>query len=63
VLSAANLAIPTAEMESQRTLVAVRVLGTGDATASTLASSDARGPLAPFSAAVPVRRWSLRCPN
>ena len=50
VLSAANLGIPTAEMESQRMLVSVRLLGTGDATASTLASSDARGPLAAFSA-------------
>jgi hypothetical protein len=50
VLSAANLSIPTAEVESQRMLVSVRLLGTGDATASTLASSAARGPLAPFSA-------------
>ena len=54
VLSAANLAIPTAEMESQRMLVSVRLLGTGDATVSTLASSDAssdaRGPLAARSA-------------
>jgi hypothetical protein len=49
VLSAANLAIPTAEIESQRMLVSVRLLGTGDATGSTVASSDARGPLAPFS--------------
>ncbi|GLC25262.1 hypothetical protein [Roseisolibacter agri] len=40
VLSAANVAIPTAEVESPRTLVAVRVLGTGDV-ASTLAASDA----------------------
>jgi hypothetical protein len=46
VLSAANLAIPTAEMEAPRMLASVRVLGTGDAPASTLASSDARGPLA-----------------
>jgi hypothetical protein len=50
VLSAANLGVPTAAMESQRMLVSVRLLGTGDAAASTLASSDARGPLAPFSA-------------
>jgi hypothetical protein len=49
VLSAANLLIPTAEMESPRTLVAVRLLGTGDA-ASTLAASDADGPLARLSA-------------
>jgi hypothetical protein len=48
VLSAANLGVPTAEMESQRMLVSVRLLGTGDA-ASALASSDARGSLAPFS--------------
>jgi hypothetical protein len=48
VLSAANLAIPTAEVESPRMLVSVRALGTGDAAASTLAPSDARGPLAPF---------------
>lgn len=38
VLSAANTAIPVAEMEVQRTLVSVGVLGTGDAAASTLAS-------------------------
>lgn len=50
VLSAANLGVPTAEMEFQRMLVSVRLLGTGDATASTFASSDARGSLAPFSA-------------
>ena len=51
VLSAANLAIPTAAMESQRMLVSVRLLGTGDATAtSTLASSDTRASLARFSA-------------
>src|SRR5688500_1012203 len=50
VLSAANLTIPIASVESQRTLVSVRLLGAGDATASTLASSDARGPVAPFSA-------------
>ena len=50
VLSAANLAIPTAEVESQRMLVSVRLLGTGDATAPTLASSGARGSLAPVSA-------------
>lgn len=43
VLSAANLAIPTAEVETQRTLVSVRLLGTGDAAASMLASSDAHG--------------------
>ncbi|HEV2149364.1 MAG TPA: hypothetical protein VGR37_18320 [Longimicrobiaceae bacterium] len=50
VLSAANLAIPTAGVEFERMLVSVRLLGTGDATASTLASADARGSLAPFSA-------------
>ncbi|HEU0053110.1 MAG TPA: hypothetical protein VFQ39_08025, partial [Longimicrobium sp.] len=50
VLSAANLAIPTAEVESPRMLVSVRLLGTGDAAASALASPDARQPLAPFSA-------------
>jgi hypothetical protein len=50
VLSAANLAIPTAELEAPRMLVAVRLLGTGDAPAAALASADARGPLAPLSA-------------
>jgi hypothetical protein len=50
VLSAANLGVPTAEIESQRMLVTVRRLGTGDATAATVASSDASGSLAPFSA-------------
>ncbi|MES2521441.1 MAG: hypothetical protein V4617_02000 [Gemmatimonadota bacterium] len=50
VLSAANVAIPVAEVESQRMLIAVRLLGTGDTNASTLASSYARGPLAPFAA-------------
>ena len=50
VLSAASLAIPTAATELPRMLVSVRLLGTGDATASTLASSEAGGPLAPFSA-------------
>jgi hypothetical protein len=49
VLSAANLAIPAAEVESPRMLVSVRLLGTGDA-ASALASSATRGPLAPVSA-------------
>ncbi len=50
VLSAANLAIPTAEVESPRTLVAVRLLGTGDAAAPTpaLSASDARGAGTPF---------------
>ena len=47
VLSAANLGVPTEAVESLRTLVSVRLLGTGDATAATVASSDARGPLAP----------------
>ena len=43
VLSAANLAIPVAEMEIARALVSVRVLGTGDAAASaSLAASTAR---------------------
>ena len=55
VLSAANLAMPTTATEVPRTLVSVRLLGTGDAATATLAatlasSSDARGPLAPFSA-------------
>ena len=44
VLSAANLAIPTAEVESPRTLVSVRLHGTGDAAAPMLASSAARAP-------------------
>ncbi len=42
VLSAANTTLPTAEMEAQRPLVAVRALGTGDG-AATLASSTAGG--------------------
>ena len=50
VLSAANLGVPTAEMETPRTLVSVRLLGTGDATVSTVAASRAPGPLAPSSA-------------
>ena len=51
VLSAANLAIPTAELETERPLVSVRLLGTGDAAGPTLASSsDARGPFAALSA-------------
>ena len=50
VLSAANLQIPTAGVESERMLVSVRLLGTGDSTAPAPASSNARGPLAPFSA-------------
>jgi len=50
VLSAANLGVPAAAVESQRMLVSVRLLGTGDAAASALASSDARGPLALFAA-------------
>ncbi|HEX8359981.1 MAG TPA: hypothetical protein VF613_07740 [Longimicrobium sp.] len=54
VLSAANLAIPTAAMESQRALVSVRVLGTGDASASALASSIAPGPLAARGAGTPL---------
>ena len=56
VLSAASVVIPTAETESPRTLVSVRVLGTGDATAaaSTLVSSGAAGLLAPFSAGAAV---------
>ncbi|HEX8359455.1 MAG TPA: hypothetical protein VF613_05085 [Longimicrobium sp.] len=52
VLSAANLQIPAAQVESERMLVSVRLLGTGDSAASTPASSAARGPLAPFSAGV-----------
>ena len=50
VLSAANLQVPTAAMEFQRMLVSVRLLGTGDSTASAPASSVAHGSLAPFSA-------------
>ncbi|HLM66982.1 MAG TPA: hypothetical protein VK358_05600, partial [Longimicrobium sp.] len=38
VLSTANLAIPTAEVESLRMLVHVRLRGTGDAAASSLAA-------------------------
>jgi hypothetical protein len=53
VLSAANLVVPTAEIESPRTLVAVRVFGTGDATASTLATTDASGPFAAFASRGP----------
>jgi len=53
VLSAANLAIPTAEVESPRMLVSVRLLGTGDATASALASSSARGAGTPLEPAMP----------
>ena len=48
VLSAANVAIPTAALEFPRALVSVRVLGTGEAVASTLASSDVRGSRASF---------------
>jgi hypothetical protein len=48
VLSAANLGVPSAAVESERMLVAVRLLGTGDATASTLASLDARGARMPM---------------
>jgi hypothetical protein len=44
VLSAASLGVPTADTESPRMLVSVRLLGTGDAAAPALASS------APFSA-------------
>jgi len=57
VLSAANLAM--AAVDAPRTLVSVRLLGTGDAAASTPASSDAGGALAPFSAGgahTPLRR-------
>ena len=50
VLSAANLGVPVADLEFQRMLVAVRLLGTGDGTASTLASSDLGLTHAPFSA-------------
>ena len=49
VLSAANLQIPAAGVESERVLVSVRLHGTGDAPAPALASSGAPGPLAPFS--------------
>ena len=58
VLSAANLGVPTAATESPRTLVSVRLFGTGDSTTSAVASSsDAGEPLAPFfarGAATPV---------
>ena len=50
VLSAANLAIPTAAMESERMLLSVRLLGAGDASASTLAVSDVPESLASFPA-------------
>ncbi|MEW5927203.1 MAG: hypothetical protein AB1941_06955 [Gemmatimonadota bacterium] len=53
VLSAANLGVPTAEVESQRMLVSVRLLGTGDAAASTLASFSARGAGVPLEPAMP----------
>ena len=49
VLSAANVGIPSVALEVQRMLVSVRLLGTDDATASTLAPSDASLPLAAFS--------------
>src|SRR5688500_10989903 len=42
VLSAANLAIPTAEVESPSVLLSMRLLGTGEAAATTLASSRTR---------------------
>jgi hypothetical protein len=54
VLSAANLAIPTAAVESERMLVSVRLLGTGDAAASMLASSSARGPFSAHASGAPV---------
>ncbi|HEX6064647.1 MAG TPA: hypothetical protein VFZ04_10535 [Longimicrobiales bacterium] len=44
VLSAANLSIPTAEMESMRTLLQVRVLGTGEGAGAAGAAA-----IAPFS--------------
>ncbi|MDF1504621.1 type VI secretion system ATPase TssH [Roseisolibacter sp. H3M3-2] len=47
VLSAANLAIPTAEVESPRTLLAVRVLGTGDAAAAGAAAGAGGAAAAP----------------
>ena len=50
VLSAANLGMPTAEVESQRMLLTVRLFGTGEATASTDASSDAHRSFADISA-------------
>jgi hypothetical protein len=50
VLSAANLGVPTAEIESPRPLVSVRVLGTGEATVSALASPHASGLPAAFAA-------------
>jgi hypothetical protein len=53
VLSAANLAIPTAEVETPRTLVSVRLLGTGDGTAPALASSRAPGAGTPLEPAMP----------
>jgi hypothetical protein len=57
VLSAANLGVPTAEIESPRTLVSVRLLGTGDATddatTSTFAAFGARGAESPVEPAMP----------
>ena len=55
VLSAANLQIPTAVVESPRSLVHVRLLGTGDATPSTFASSAAPGAGTPLEPAMPER--------
>ena len=43
VLSAANLAIPTTDTESQRMLLSVRLFGTGDATTSMVTSPDTDG--------------------
>jgi hypothetical protein len=58
VLSAANVEIPTAPSEVPRTLVSVRLLGTGDASAPTLATSSAAGAplasLAPPGTATPL---------
>jgi hypothetical protein len=63
VLSAANLAIPTAEMESQRTLVSVRSSApvTPPPRRSRRPTHADRSHHSPH--AVPARRWSPRCPN
>ena len=57
VLSAANLALPATEVEVQRALLSVRVLGTGDvgtsAPASTVASFASRGGVTPVEPAIP----------
>lgn len=60
VLSAANLAIPTAEVESPRTLVSVRVLGTGGAAMPAAAASrEAAPPLEPAMPDAPALAGAL----